>query len=74
MTIGVDPVVEIGGAGTLAQSIAATRLRGNIALIRAIDANGIKPVIDRSFGLKAIADALRHQESGAQFGKICLEW
>lgn len=30
---GVDHVVEIGGAGTLAQSIAATRLRGNIALI-----------------------------------------
>jgi len=30
---GVDHVVEIGGAGTLAQSIAATRLCGNIALI-----------------------------------------
>jgi NADPH:quinone reductase-like Zn-dependent oxidoreductase len=108
---GVDHVVEIGGAGTLTQSIAATRLRGNIALIgvlagfagvvptaaamggnvringltvgsrsqqqamiRAINANGIKPVIDRSFPLEAIADAFRHQESGTHFGKICLEW
>lgn len=108
---GVDHVVEIGGAGTLTQSIMATRLCGNIgligvlagmagnvptaaimggnvrisgltvgsrsqqiAMIRAIEANGIKPVIDRSFPLEGIADAFRHQASGAHFGKICLEW
>jgi NADPH:quinone reductase-like Zn-dependent oxidoreductase len=108
---GVDHVVEIGGAGTLTQSIAATRLSGNIALIgvlagfagnvataaimagnvriagltvgsrsqqiamiRAIDANGIRPVIDSSFPLEGIADAFRHQASQAHFGKICLEW
>ena len=108
---GVDHVVEIGGAGTLAQSIAATRLSGHIALIgvlagfagnvptaaimagnvrisgltvgsrehqramiRAIDANGIRPIIDRSFALEDIADAFRHQASGTHFGKICLEW
>ena len=108
---GVDHVVEIGGAGTLTQSIAATRLSGNIALIgvlagfagnvptaaimggnvhingltvgsrsqqiamiRALDANGIRPVIDRSFPLEDIAAAFRHQASGAHFGKICLEW
>jgi NADPH:quinone reductase-like Zn-dependent oxidoreductase len=108
---GVDHVVEIGGAGTLPQSIAACRLRGNIALIgvlagiagpvptaaimtgnvrvngltvgsreqqlamiRAIEANGIRPVIDRSFPLEEIADAFRHQESGRHFGKICLEF
>lgn len=108
---GVDHVVEIGGAGTLTQSIMATRLCGNIALIgvlagmagnvptaaimggnvrisgltvgnrsqqiamiRAIEANGLRPVIDRSFALEDIADAFRHQASGAHFGKICLEW
>jgi NADPH:quinone reductase-like Zn-dependent oxidoreductase len=108
---GVDHVVEIGGAGTLAQSIAATRLCGNIALIgvlagfagnvptaaimggnvringltvgsraqqqdmvRALEANGIVPVIDSSFALPAIADAFRHQASAQHFGKICLEW
>lgn len=108
---GVDHVVEIGGAGTLAQSITATRLRGNIALIgvlagfagsvptaaamagnvringltvgsreqqvamiRAIETNGIKPVIDSSFPLERIADAFRHQASATHFGKICLEW
>jgi NADPH:quinone reductase-like Zn-dependent oxidoreductase len=108
---GVDHVVEIGGSGTLTQSIAATRLSGNIALIgvlagfagnvptaaimagnvrisgltvgsreqqiamiRAIEANGIRPVIDRSFALEELADAFRHQASGAHFGKICVEW
>jgi NADPH:quinone reductase-like Zn-dependent oxidoreductase len=108
---GVDHVVEIGGAGTLAQSIAACRLRGHIgligvlaglsgevptaaamagnvrisgltvgsreqqiAMIHAIEANGIRPVIDTSFPLERLADAFRHQESGRHFGKICVEW
>ncbi len=107
---GVDHVVEIGGSGTMPQSIAATRVGGHIALIgvlagvsgnvptvfvmqgnqriigltvgarrhqqdmvRAIEANGIKPVIDRHFPLEEIADAFRHQESGKHLGKICLD-
>lgn len=108
---GVDHVVEVGGPGTLAQSIAAVRLGGHISLIgvltgragevptgalmakqarleglivgnrrqqidfvRAIEATGLRPVIDRSFGLAEIADAFRYEESGAHFGKICLEF
>ena len=108
---GVDHVVEIGGPGTLAQSISACRLGGHIALIgvltgfagevptaaimvgnvrisgitvgsreqqlamiRAIEANGIRPVIDSSYPLEDLADAFRHQESGRHFGKICVEW
>lgn len=107
---GVDHVVEIGGAGTMPQSIAACRIGGHIALIgvlagvtgevptvlvmqgnqriigltvgarshqmdmiRAIEANGIRPVIDRHCPLEEIADAFRHQESGRHFGKICLD-
>ena len=108
---GVDHVIEVGGPGTLPQSITACRIGGHIALIgvltgragevptaalmakhqrlqglivgsrrhqmdmvRAIDAIGLKPVIDRSFALEDIADAFRHEESGAHFGKICLEF
>jgi NADPH:quinone reductase-like Zn-dependent oxidoreductase len=108
---GVDHVIEVGGPGTLAQSIAAVRVGGHISLIgvltglggevptaalmakqarlqglivgnrrdqvelvRAIDATGLRPVIDRSFALAEIADAFRHEESGAHFGKICLEF
>ena len=108
---GVDHVIEVGGPGTLPQSIEAVRVGGHIALIgvltgrggavptaalmakqarlqglivgsrreqadmvRAIDATGFKPVVDRSFDLGEIAEAFRHQASAAHFGKICLEF
>lgn len=106
---GVDEVVEIGGAGTLAQSISACRLGGHISLIgilagfvgevptaqifaqnlridgitvgskeeqedmiRAIEANGIKPVISDSFPLAEISQAFQHQADHKHFGKIVL--
>ncbi|TLX59815.1 NAD(P)-dependent alcohol dehydrogenase [Stutzerimonas nosocomialis] len=108
---GVDHVVEVGGPGTLPQSIEAVRIGGHISLIgvltgrggevptsllmarqarlqglivgsrreqqdfvRGIDAMGLRPVIDRRFALEEIAEAFRHQEQGAHFGKICLEF
>lgn len=107
---GVDHVIEVGGPGTLEQSMEASRVGGHISvigiltgvagslevvpalirqlrlqgvlvgsrrqqidMIRAIDANGMKPVIDRRFPLDAMVDAFRHQESNRHFGKICLE-
>ncbi|MCB1647359.1 MAG: NAD(P)-dependent alcohol dehydrogenase, partial [Pseudomonadales bacterium] len=106
---GVDVVVEIGGAGTMPQSITAIRMGGHISLIgvlagftgevptaalfgknahvdgitvgsrqhqldmiAAINANGLKPVIDRQYPMIEIADAFRLQESQQHFGKICL--
>lgn len=47
--------------------------RHQLDMIRAINANKLKPVIDRSFPLARIADAFRHQASGAHFGKIVLD-
>lgn len=107
---GVDHVVEVGGAGTLPESIAAARIGGHISLIgvlagyagpvptvqlmarqirligitvgtrreqqdmvRAVEANGIRPVIDRHFPLAELGAAFRHQESGAHFGKIVVD-
>jgi len=104
---GVDEVVEIGGPGTLAQSIAASKMGGHISLIgvltgvsgevptaalfsmnitmsgitvgsasmqedmiAAIEANGIKPVLDQTFPLEKIAEAFGHQASQKHFGKI----
>jgi NADPH:quinone reductase-like Zn-dependent oxidoreductase len=108
--VGVDHVVEIGGSGTLDQSMLAARVQGHIALIgvlagyggpvstvtlmaknlrvqgltvgnraqqldmiRFIDKNGIKPVLDRSFPLAGLVDAFRYQATGAHFGKIVIE-
>jgi NADPH:quinone reductase-like Zn-dependent oxidoreductase len=42
-------------------------------MIRAITANRIKPVIDRSFALNDITDAFRYYESQQHFGKVCLQ-
>jgi len=109
--VGVDHVIEVGGPGTLSESIDAVCIGGQIALIgtltggagdvptakfmtkqarlqglivgsrihqqemiRAIEANDMHPVIDRSFALEEIADAFRYEESGKHFGKICLEF
>ena len=107
---GANHVIEVGGPGTLPESIDAVSIGGHISLIgiltgiagdptlkllakqarleglivgsrahqqemiRAIEANDMHPVIDRSFSLEEIADAFRYEESGAHFGKICLEF
>lgn len=108
---GVDHIIEVGGPGTLAQSIDAVCVGGHIALIgvltgregtvptsvlmakqarlqglivgsrrqqqeyvAALDRAGIRPAIDRTFGLDEIAAAFRHQQAGAHFGKICATW
>lgn len=42
-------------------------------MIKAIDTNGMRPVIDKCFALESIVEAFRHQESNRHFGKICLE-
>lgn len=104
---GVDEVVEIGGAGTLGQSIAACRVGGHISLIgvlagfagevptaelfaqnirvdgitvgsreqqldmiRAINANDLKPVISDIFRLDNLKDAFEHLSAQKHFGKI----
>jgi NADPH:quinone reductase-like Zn-dependent oxidoreductase len=105
---GVDHVVEIGGAGTLAKSINAVKSGGVVSLIgilsgagqidpmpllfknariqgilvgsremfeamnRAMAVNHLHPVIDRVFPFDHAADAYRHLESGAHFGKVCI--
>jgi len=108
---GVDHVLELGGAGSLANSIAAVKVGGHIALIgtvtgiagavptaslmakqarlqglivgsrrqqqafvRAIDAIGIRPVVDRRFSLAELPDAFRYQLTSGHFGKIGVEW
>jgi NADPH:quinone reductase-like Zn-dependent oxidoreductase len=44
-----------------------------IAAVRAIEAAGIRPVIDRSFALEDLAQAFRHLQAGRHFGKVVIE-
>lgn len=43
-----------------------------IAMLRAMEAHDIHPVIDRTFAFREAGDAIRHVESGAHFGKVCI--
>lgn len=43
-------------------------------MVEAININGMKPIIDKSFGFEELAAAFQYQASGQHFGKIVLEW
>lgn len=42
-------------------------------VLAACATNGIKPVVDRVLPLADLAEAVRHVQSGKQFGKVCIE-
>ncbi|MGA9565968.1 MAG: NAD(P)-dependent alcohol dehydrogenase [Candidatus Korobacteraceae bacterium] len=42
-------------------------------MIRAINATGVNPLIDRTFDLPDLVEAFRYEASGAHFGKICID-
>ena len=42
-------------------------------MIRAINSNGLKPVISKQFEVEDMVSAFQYQESNQHFGKICLE-
>ena len=44
-----------------------------IEMIRALEANNIKPVIDKTFALQDLGEAFRYEASGGHFGKICID-
>ncbi|MBS3961349.1 MAG: zinc-binding dehydrogenase, partial [Sandarakinorhabdus sp.] len=70
---GPIPTVQIMGKQIRLIGITVGTRREQQEMIRAIDANGIRPVIDRHFPLADLAAAFRHQESGAHFGKIVVD-
>ncbi len=47
--------------------------RDQLGLVGAIEAGGIRPVIDRTFPLEGLADAFRCMQSGQFVGKICID-
>lgn len=42
-------------------------------MVRAIDANKMRPIIDQVFPLESMVEAFKYQETNKHFGKICLE-
>jgi NADPH:quinone reductase-like Zn-dependent oxidoreductase len=106
---GVDLVVEVGGADTLPQSLAAVRFGGTVALVgvltgsqaplslpsvfmrqvrlqgvlvghresfeellRALQQNQLRPVVDRVFPFAEAPQAFQRLASGEHFGKVAI--
>ncbi|MER2267100.1 zinc-dependent alcohol dehydrogenase family protein [Methylobacterium oxalidis] len=55
------------------QGVLVGSRRQQTEMIRAIDATGLRPVVDSRYPLERLVDAFRHQESNRHFGKICIE-
>jgi NADPH:quinone reductase-like Zn-dependent oxidoreductase len=55
------------------QGITVGSRRDQLDMVNAIEANAIRPVIDRAFPLEQLADAFRHLKAGGHFGKICID-
>ncbi len=105
---GVDLAIDLGGAGTIDRTVAATRRGGRVALVglltgwpnaisslfsagvnvspvavgsrddfemmnRAIAFHRLRPVIDSRYPFERLPEALRHLQSGRQFGKIVID-
>jgi len=43
------------------------------SMIKAIDANGMQPVVDKVFAVEEIVQAFQYQETNKHVGKICLQ-
>ncbi|NQE98078.1 zinc-binding dehydrogenase, partial [Escherichia coli] len=69
---GPVPTVELMRRHQTLQGLIVGSRRHQRDMVRAIDATGIKPVIDQTFALEDIADAFAHQAAGKHFGKLCL--
>lgn len=70
---GPIPTVQIMGKQQRVIGITVGTRRQQQDMIRAIDQNGIRPVISDHFPLERLGDAFRHQESGKHFGKIVVD-
>lgn len=55
------------------QGVLVGSRRHQLEMIRAIEASGMRPIIDSHFPLEGLVEAFRHQESNQHFGKICLD-
>lgn len=69
---GEVPTAELFQKNASIDGITVGSRAQQLDMIAAIEANGIVPVIDRTYPLEGIADAFRFQESQKHFGKICL--
>ena len=67
------PIVKAVARQIRLQALAVGNRRQQQDFVRAIEATGLRPVIDRHFPLDDIVAAFQYQASGQHFGKIVLD-
>ena len=70
---GPIPTVSLLTRQARLQGLQVGNRNQQIEMIRALDANDMKPVINKTFPLQDLTEAFRYEASGAHFGKICIE-
>ena len=66
------PFMQLQAKRLCVQGVTVGSRRDQQHMLRAIEVNQIKPVIDRVFPLDCLADAFRHLQSGRHVGKIAI--
>ncbi|MFG2004113.1 NAD(P)-dependent alcohol dehydrogenase [Spirillospora sp. NPDC048911] len=67
----IDPRAIFASGATL-RAVAVGSRAQFVAMNRAVEVNGLKPVIDRVFAFDDAPDAYRHYASGKAFGKVVI--
>ncbi|HKX52733.1 MAG TPA: NAD(P)-dependent alcohol dehydrogenase [Nitrosospira sp.] len=70
---GTLPLLSVLTRQLRLQGLVVGSRRHQIEMIRAIEATGVRPIIDRHFPLEELVEAFRYQETNRHFGKICLD-
>lgn len=67
------PFIPVQSKRLRLQGVTVGSRRDQLDLVAAIEANGLRPLVDRRFPLERLADAFRCLQSGDFVGKICVE-
>jgi len=70
---GTLPLLSVLTRQLRLQGLVVGSRRHQIEMIQAIEATGLRPIIDRHFPLEELVEAFRYQETNRHFGKICLD-
>jgi NADPH:quinone reductase-like Zn-dependent oxidoreductase len=70
---GTLPLLSVLTRQLRLQGLVVGSRRHQVEMIRAIEATGLRPIIDRHFPLEELVEAFRYQETNRHFGKICLD-
>lgn len=72
-TIDTMPFAVVQAKRLRLQAVTVGTRRDQMDMVRAIEAHGIRPVIDRIFPLEQLAEACRHLQCDTSVGKVCLD-